>query len=100
MSVVHETVVHETVVHESTIHVVSCWRNEVSNISSSSPVNSCKVHVCSKKLPVVSVPVITSTHPVSLTVASSTEKWVPMVVLENVVRSDKSCWAHVGLIKR
>ena len=60
----------------------------------SSPLISWRNHVSSK-----TVPVILRTTQVSI-ISPLREKWVPILSLENVLRSNKSSLAAVGLIKR
>ena len=72
--------------------------------SSSVPVSSCKAQVsCIVQLSTTQLsilPVISRTTQVVTTTSPVREKWVHTVVLENLVRSNKSDWAAFGLIKR
>ncbi len=72
---------------------------ESDNKSSSVPVSSCKAQVsCSVQLSIV--PVKSNTTQEVTNTSPLREKWVHMVVLENVLRSNKSDWAAFGFIKR
>lgn len=85
------------------VHVVSSinetpvsWGSEESlSKRTSSPLNSCKNHVSC-----TTVPVVSRTTQVTRSVSPLKEKWVHIVSLENVLRSNKSDWAACGLIKR
>ena len=83
------------------VHVVSStnetpvfWGSEESlSKRTSSPLSSCKNHVSI-------VPVASRTTQVAISVSPLREKWVHMLSLESVLRSNKSDWAAFGLIKR
>lgn len=91
---VHEEVdrVHVVVVSMETLS----WYSSASvSKSSSSSVISNKAHVCDNSVPVISMIV----H-VRGAVSPLRENSVPIVELEDNLRSYKSCLAHWGLIRR
>lgn len=87
-------------VERETVHVAVVpvskfsWKSESLSKISSSPVISCKAQVSSKV-----VPAISSATQEETSVWPLRENCVPMVVLENDLRSCKSELAALGLIK-